>query len=93
MRNLDEALVFRKSTSSILAQTKMSFSLSFLQIPLHLLEQAERGEIVNINSDPNKIRILIKLHHDDYLLIGRLIDNKILDYIDKLTEQQKIISD
>ena len=85
MRSIDEAIVFQKDTNNILAQTKLSFSLSFLTIPERLIERADHGEIIQINSDPTKIRILIKLrdYHDTYLLIGRLIDTKIIDHIDK----------
>jgi len=83
MRSIDEAIVFQKDTNTIVAQTTLSFSLSFTTIPLHLIERADRGEIVQINSDPTKIRILIKLrdYNDTYLLIGRLIDAKIIDHI------------
>lgn len=85
MRALDEAMVFQRNTGSILAQTSLSFSLSFATIPVHLIERANNGEVVRIDSDPTKIRILIKLAHyqDTYLLIGRLIDAKIIDHIDK----------
>jgi two-component system nitrogen regulation sensor histidine kinase NtrY len=85
MRSLDEALVFQKSTNSVLAQTSLSFSLSFTTIPSYLIEKADRGEPVEIKSDSSKIRILVKLreYNDTYLLIGRLVDNKILDHIDK----------
>lgn len=85
MRSIDEAIVFQKDTNTILAQTKLSFSLSFLAIPSHLIARADRGEVVQIASDPTKIRILIKLrdYNDTYLLIGRLVDSKIIDHISK----------
>lgn len=85
MRSLDEAIVFQKDINTILAQTKLSFSLSFLTIPSHLIERADKGEIVQIASDPTKIRILIKLrdYNNAYLLIGRLVDTKIIDHISK----------
>ncbi|WP_316354073.1 sensor histidine kinase NtrY-like [Candidatus Trichorickettsia mobilis] len=85
MRSLDEAIVFQKTTNTILAQTSLSFSLSFTTIPMHLIEKADRGEIVEITSDPTKIRMLIKLreYNDTYLLVGRIIDSKIIDHIDK----------
>jgi len=85
MRSIDEAIVFQNDTNNILAQTKLSFSLSFLTIPSRLIERADRGEIVQINSDPTKIRILIKLrdYNDTYLLIGRLVDTKIIEHIDQ----------
>jgi two-component system nitrogen regulation sensor histidine kinase NtrY len=85
MRSLDEAIVFQKPTNIVLAQTSLSFSLSFTNIPIYLIEKADRGEVVQIKSDPTKIRMLIKLkeHQGIYLLIGRLIDSKIIDHVDK----------
>jgi two-component system nitrogen regulation sensor histidine kinase NtrY len=68
-----------------LAQSSFSFSLSFVNIPNHLLEKADNGEVVQVSSDPSKIRVLIKIkdYNDTYLLIGRLVDTKIIDHIDK----------
>lgn len=85
MRSLDEAMVFQRDNNTILAQTTLSFSLSFTTIPLHLIERADRGEVVQVDSDPTKIRILIKLrdYNNTYLLIGRLIDSRIIDHIDQ----------
>ena len=85
MRSIDEAIVFQKDTNTILAQTSLSFSLSFMTIPAHITARADKGEVVQIASDPTKIRILIKLrdYNDTYLLIGRLVDSKIIDHIDK----------
>jgi two-component system, NtrC family, nitrogen regulation sensor histidine kinase NtrY len=84
MRSLDEAIIFQSSTSTLLAQTPLSFSLSFAIIPQNLIESANQGKIVHIKSDPTKIRMLIKLpeYKDTYLLIGRLIDRKIIEHID-----------
>ncbi|GAB4169605.1 MAG: PAS domain-containing sensor histidine kinase [Rickettsiaceae bacterium] len=85
LRSFDEALVFQKTSNTILAQTALSFSLAFTTIPAHLMERADNGEVVQIESAPSKIRILIKLKdfNDTYLLIGRLVDTKIIDHIDK----------
>jgi len=86
MRSLDEAIVFQKSTNTIIAHTFLSFSLSIATIPTHLIERADREGVVEIFSDPTKIKILIKLkgHNDIYLLVGRLVDGKIIDHIDKI---------
>ena len=85
MRSLDEAIVFQKSTNTILAQTSLSFSLSFATIPAHIIERADRGEIISISSDPTRIRVLIKLkdYNNTYLLIGRAVDPQIIDHINK----------
>ena len=85
MRALDEAIIFKKDTNTILAQTALSFSLSFLTIPSYVFDKVDKGEVVQISSDPTKLRILIKLrnYNNTYLLIGRLIDEKIIDHIDR----------
>ena len=84
-RALDEAIVFKRDANTILAQTALSFSLSFLTIPAYVFEKVNKGEVVRVSSDPTKIRILIKLrnYNDTYLLIGRLVDEKIIDHINK----------
>lgn len=85
MRSLNEAIVFQSSTNVVLAQTALSFSLSFSNIPTHLIERADKGEIVEIKSDKTKIRMMIKLreYHDTYLIIGRLIDKKIINHVNE----------
>ncbi|MCC8407103.1 MAG: PAS domain-containing sensor histidine kinase [Rickettsia endosymbiont of Sceptobius lativentris] len=84
MRSLDEAIVLNKSTNTIVANSYLSFSLSFATIPAHLIKKADLGELVEVKSDPTKIRMLIKLkeYNDVYLLVGRLVDNKIIDHVD-----------
>ena len=85
LRSLDEAIVFQRNSNTILAQTSLSFSLAFMTIPVHLIDRANKGEVVRVDFDPSKIRILIKIkdYDDTYLLIGRLVDTKIIDHIDK----------
>lgn len=85
LRSIDEAIIFDPSTGTIVAQTLLSFSLSFTNVPAHLLERAKLGEAVPIRSDKNKVRVLTKLgvYSNHYLLIGRLVDRKILDHIDE----------
>ncbi len=85
LRSLDEAIILHKPTNNIIANTFLSFAISFAIIPDHLMKRADLGEIVEIKSDPTKIRMLIKLkeYNDIYLLVGRLIDNKIIEHIDK----------
>lgn len=85
MRSLSEAIVFQKSTNTILAQTPLSFAISVTTIPAYTLSKADHGEIVQIKSDPTKIRMLIKLreYQDTYLLVSRLVDEKIMDHVNK----------
>jgi two-component system nitrogen regulation sensor histidine kinase NtrY len=86
IRSLDEAIVFQRGSKTVLAQTSMSFSLAFLNIPGHILSLADQGEVVEIKSDPSRVRMLIKLkeYNDTYLLIGRMIDQKLVDYVNKI---------
>lgn len=85
IRSLDEAIIFQKDNNAILAQTSLSFSLSFLNIPSYVVDKVNKGQVVQISSDPTKIRVLIRLqgYNDTYLLIGRLVDQKIIDHINK----------
>ncbi len=85
MRSLSEAIVFQKSTNTLLAQTSLSFSLSFVTLQEHDLSRAQKGEVVHIKSDPGKIRMLIKLnnYNDSYLIIGRPVNNKVLNHINE----------
>ncbi len=87
LRSLTEAMVFQKSTNLTMAQTAMTFSLSFWSIPQQNYDKANIGEIVDISSDSGKIRMLIKLtrYHDTYLLVGKLVDEEIINYIDSTT--------
>lgn len=85
VRSLNEAIVIHRPTNTVIANTFLSFALSFATIPMHLIKKADLGDVVEIKSDPTRIRMLVKLkeHNDTYLLVGRLIDNKIIDHIDK----------
>lgn len=91
IRFLDEAIIFQRSSKTVLAQTSMSFSLAFLNIPTHILTMADRGDVIQIKSDPSRIRMLVKLreYQDTYLLIGRMIDKKLFDYSTKIGDAVK----
>ncbi len=83
-RTLNEVMVFQATTNTVLARSSLSFALAFTSIPRHFIERADKGEIVEIISDPTKIRILLKLpKYNAYLLVGRLIDKAIIDHVDK----------
>lgn len=84
LRALDEAFIFNRVTGSIVAQTSLSFGLAFSSIPQRYIDRADNNEIVEINNDPYKLRMLIKLKHsNNYLVIGKLIEKDIINYIDK----------
>jgi len=90
IRKLPEALVFQKigySKVNIVAATSLSFSLQLdLQsLGKDVIERAEKGELVTITSDKDdRVIALIRLDNffDTYLLVGRFVDNKIINYIE-----------
>lgn len=83
LRSLDEAIIFQINSRQVLAQTSLSFALIFSTIQNQDIEKAKMGEVVMVHSDPNKIRILIQINKKEqiYLLIGKLLDKKIIDYV------------
>ncbi|HJK87550.1 MAG TPA: ATP-binding protein [Candidatus Megaira endosymbiont of Hartmannula sinica] len=83
IRSFDEAIIFHKNNNQIIAQTSMSLSLSFINIKQEDLKLADNGSIVQISSPDSQIRILVKLtNYDDiYLVIGKLLDTNIVNYI------------
>lgn len=85
MHSIDEIIVFNSIDKLVISQTAFSFSIILTTIPFKDFERADKGEAVEIGSDPSKIRMLIKLgnHKGLYLIAGKLIDQKILEYVDK----------
>ena len=85
MRSLTEAIIYQKSTNTVMSQTALSFPLSFWTIAEHVYKKADSGEVAEIPSDPGKLRLLIKLREfdDTYLLVGRLVDEEIINYVDR----------
>lgn len=82
LRSLNEAIVLQHG--HILAQTQLTFSLAFEQLPPGDIERADHGEVVVLLEDKDKVRALVKLQSlpDAYLLVGRLIDGKVLAHMD-----------
>jgi len=82
---LNEAIVFNRSTRNIIAQSILSFAFTLMNIPDSDLDKAANGEIVKLEGSKNKIQYLVRLpaFNDAYLLVGRMIDQDILNYIDK----------
>jgi two-component system nitrogen regulation sensor histidine kinase NtrY len=85
LRSLNEVIVFQRTNRAIIAQSSLSFSMIFADVPDYVLDRADNGEIVELKNDKNKIQYLFKLpeYNDAYLIIGRFIDQTILNYIDK----------
>lgn len=81
MRSITEAIVIQRNR--IIAQGPFSFALAFERVPQDALERAARGEVVIMTSEDDKVRALVKLDtlDDGYLLVGRLVDSKVLNHM------------
>lgn len=81
LRLLTEAAVVQRN--HIIAQGKLSFALAFETIPQDLLERAEKGEVVILPTENDKVRALTKIPDLDggYLLVGRLVDSKVIAHM------------
>jgi two-component system nitrogen regulation sensor histidine kinase NtrY len=82
LRELAEAIVFQRD--KILAQGRFSFALAFETVPQNIIERAEKGDVVIIaEKDSDKVRALVRLEAlpDAYLMVGRLIDAKVLTHM------------
>lgn len=84
LRVLTEAIVFQRN--HILAQGRLSFALAFERVPQDVLERAAKGEVVILTTDNDKVRALIKIDslQDAYLLVGRLLDSKVVDHMESV---------
>lgn len=81
LRSLTEAAVTQHG--QVLARTNLTFSLAFERLPAEAMEIAENGQIVVI-ADDDKIRAVIKLRSmpDAYLIVGRLIDSRVVKHME-----------
>ena len=85
LRNLSDAIIF-DSTGQVLAKSRFAFAITFTNLKNAWLEQARGGEVVILRADEtNKLRAIIKLNSfvDAYLLVGRFIDIKVLQAMDR----------
>ena len=83
LRVLTETFVIQHNR--IIAQGRLSFALAFEHIPQEMFERASKGEVVIItNEDDDKVRALIRLDafNDGYLMVGRLIDSKVVNHME-----------
>lgn len=82
LRSLSEGIVIQRNR--IVAQTALSFALAFERISTDKMELANSGEVVVWVDDEEKLRAMVRLHSlpETYLLIGRLIDEKVLRHMD-----------
>ncbi len=84
-RGLPEALVM-DGFGRVLARSELSLSLEFDLVSRAALEQARLGDIVVLTSDQDdRVRAVIRLDRfvDAYLLVGRFVDAKALEYIER----------
>lgn len=84
LRNLSEAIVF-DGAGRILAQSGLSFTLSFESIPEYELDRARDGEVVVMTGgDDDRVRALVHLDNfttDAFLFVGRMVDAKVLSHL------------
>ena len=94
LRSLPEALVV-DSGGRVLARSELSLSLEFELAPPEAMELADRGEIVVLTpGQEDRVRAVIRLDRfvDAYLLVGRFVDPRVLNYVEnveKATSQYK----
>ncbi len=81
-RVLTDALVFRKQDILAASEDTAEFLVNFDEITEERLEAADKGEIVLI-TDNDKVKAIIRIagFRDTYLLISRLVDPKVLNYM------------
>ncbi len=85
LRSLIEALVVDGSGRT-LARSQFSLSMEFNLIGKKTMEKARLGEIVIMtNKKDNRVRAVIRLNRfvDAYLLVGRLVDPRVLAHIER----------
>ena len=81
LRLLTESVVVYRNR--IIAKGKLSFALAFENIAPEIMERLANGEVVLTTEDGDKIRAVIALSSlpDSYLVIGRLVDSRVLAHI------------
>jgi two-component system, NtrC family, nitrogen regulation sensor histidine kinase NtrY len=88
LRSLTEAIVFQ-SNGQVIARTGLSFGLELETLSPQTLEQAAYGDVVVLTSDTeDRVRALVRLDNfvDAYLFVGRFVDARVLDYMDRTRE-------
>jgi two-component system nitrogen regulation sensor histidine kinase NtrY len=82
-RSLAEAVVIQHNR--VIAQGPLSFALALEQIPPEAAVRAARGEVAFLASDPDKVRAMVRLggDSDSYLIVGRLVDSRVIDHMKK----------
>lgn len=84
MRNLSEAMIFDVS-GDILAQSGLTFTLTFETLPKYILDQAADGEVViTTTARDDRVRAIVKLtnFNNAYLFVGRMVDPTVISHLD-----------
>ncbi|SDF71714.1 two-component system, NtrC family, nitrogen regulation sensor histidine kinase NtrY [Limimonas halophila] len=86
VRSLTEAVVFHTS-GRVIAKAGLSLLLDFSgNIPTWAMQRARQGEVVTLTAETDdRVRALVQLDtlSNAYLYIGRLIDPKVLEHMDR----------
>jgi two-component system nitrogen regulation sensor histidine kinase NtrY len=88
LRSLTEAIVFQ-SNGQVLARTGLSYVLDLERLSPATLDEASHGDVVVLTSDTDdRVRALVRLDNfiDAYLFVGRFVDPRVLDYMDRTRE-------
>ncbi|MEI6730524.1 MAG: hypothetical protein WCL30_04625, partial [Pseudomonadota bacterium] len=84
LRSLSDAAIIQNN--HVIAQSQLAFSLTFERLSDSDITIADRGDVVSRLEGKDKVRALVKLKSsrfpDSYLLIGRLIDNRVSSHVD-----------
>ncbi len=94
-RVLTDAVIFRKQDIFASSDEAAGYLTSVEQLAQERVDQADKGEIVLI-TDQDKVKALIKIKglKDTYLLISRLVDPKVVNYMtqtkDSVAEYNKL---
>ena len=85
LRNFSDAIIVDGS-GQVLAKSRFAFAVTFTNLESNWVEKAQNGEVVILRADEtNKLRAVVKLssYVDAYLLVGRFIDAKVLEAMDR----------
>jgi two-component system nitrogen regulation sensor histidine kinase NtrY len=88
VRALTEAVVFL-GNGHVVARSGLGFVLELERVPPTAFEQAANGEVVVLTGDADdRVRALVRLDNfvDAYLFVGRFVDARVLDYMDRTRE-------
>lgn len=83
-KNLIEAVIFQIKPNKIIAQSNYDISVPFNSLPDDAMKEASENKIVVIKEDDdNKVKALVKINSmvNCFLLVGRYVDNKVLDHM------------